>query len=344
MPADRPPRAVILGCAGPRLGDAERRFFAEAEPLGFILFARNVETPAQLRRLVGDLRACVGRADAPVLIDQEGGRVQRLRPPHWRQAPPAAAFGRLARRDSGRAAEAAALNARLLAADLRALGIDVDCAPVLDVPARDGHDVIGDRAFGSDPADVARLGRAVCDGLLAGGVQPVIKHLPGHGRARADSHLELPVVDAPAAALREVDLPPFRALRDAAWGMTAHVVYSAWDAERPATTSARVIDAVIRGEIGFEGALLSDDLSMKALSGDLGDRAAACLAAGCDVALHCNGEMAEMRAVVAAAPRLDDAALERVARARGMAARAPEEFDVSAAEARLAALLAEVEA
>ena len=330
-------RAIVLGCAGPTLTADERALFAAVQPLGFILFGRNCERPDQVSRLVADLRAAVGRDAAPVLIDQEGGRVQRLGPPHWRAAPPAAAFGALA--DRNRAREATRLNARLIAHDLAALGIDVDCAPVLDVPATGADAVIGDRAFGPDPAVVADLGRAFAAGLVAGGVAPVIKHVPGHGRAEADSHRALPVVAAPREALARSDFAPFRALADAPWAMTAHVVYAALD-DRPATLSPTVIAEVIRGEIGFSGALLGDDLSMAALTGRLEDRAAAALAAGCDAVLHCTGDLAEMRRLAAAVGRLSPPAAERVARA--LAARRPAEpFDPASGARRLAALMAD---
>ncbi len=308
------PSAVLFGCAGPVLSDAEKRFFERENPQGFILFARNVETPEQVRALVDGLRATVGRR-APVLIDQEGGRVQRLRPPHWRKRPPMAVFARMAADDLPRARLAARLNARLIAGELADLGIDVDCAPLLDVPVPGAHDIIGDRALGAEPMLVADLGRAVCDGLLDGGVLPVIKHIPGHGRALVDSHHDLPVVETDAATLSASDFAAFRALRDAPWAMTAHVVYRAFDADRPATTSPVVIERVIRGEIGFDGVLLSDDLSMKALKGDFSALTGAVLAAGCDLALHCNGRMEEMEAIAAAARPLSDAAQERLARA-----------------------------
>ncbi|CAA7623720.1 beta-N-acetylhexosaminidase [Magnetospirillum sp. UT-4] len=340
MPAsDAPPAAAIFGCAGPVLNAAERAFFARVRPLGFILFARNIETPDQVRALVAELRASVGRADAPVLIDQEGGRVQRLRPPHWRKAPPGAAFAALAGRDKAAALEAVRLNFRLIGRELADLGIDVDCAPVLDVPVPGAHDVIGDRAYGLDPAQVAELGRACCDGLLDEGVLPVVKHIPGHGRAMVDSHLALPVVEAGRAELEAADFPPFRALADQPWGMTAHVVYKAIDADRPATTSARVIGEVIRGLIGFQGFLVSDDLSMKALGGSFEDRTRAALDAGCDAVLHCNGEMAEMEAVAAAMTPLDGIAEERLARAAKMK-RVPQALDVADVSARIDGMLA----
>ena len=338
MSSSNRPRAVIFGCAGPRLGAGERRFFAAARPLGFILFERNCETAKQVRALVDSLRDAVGRAGAPVLIDQEGGRVARLRPPEWRAAPAAERFGELARHDLAAAREAARLNARLIAAELHELGISVNCAPVLDVPAPGAHDVIGNRAFGADPRIVAVLGAEVCAGLLAGGVLPLIKHTPGHGHAMCDSHLDVPVVDAPLEALRETDFAPFRALADTPWAMTAHVVYTALD-DLPATVSRRVIEDVIRGEIGFGGLLVTDDLSMAALSGGLGQRARAALAAGCDVVLHCGGDLDEMGEVADAVGPLSDAAQARVAAAEARRT-PPEPIDTARAAARLDSRLA----
>jgi beta-N-acetylhexosaminidase len=340
---DQPiPRAVIFGLVGLEVSGEERRFFEETDPFGFILFARNCEAPDQIRALVTDLRNIVGREDAPVLIDQEGGRVSRLRPPHWREAPPAAVFGELAARDGDAAAEAARVNAQLIGIELAALGIDVDCAPVLDIPAPGSHEIVGDRAFGTSPELVARLGRAAIEGFLSAGVIPVIKHIPGHGRAKVDSHHDLPVVDAPLDDLREIDFAPFTALADAPWAMTAHVVYQAIDADNPATTSKAAITDFIRGEIGFDGVLVSDDLSMKALSGSLGERAAAAIDAGCDVALHCNGEMDEMQAVAKATSALSDVATDRIARARAALRPAEdpaEDVDAAALTAQLRALL-----
>ncbi len=331
--------AVIFGCAGLELSETERRLFAAARPLGFILFARNVATPEQVRALVHDLRRSVEREDAPVLIDQEGGRVQRLKPPHWRSAPPAASFGNLAGEERHIAIEATRLNARLIADELYDLGIDVDCTPVLDVPVAGAHDVIGDRAFSGDPDLIAELGRAVCDGMLGGGVLPVVKHVPGHGRATVDSHLDLPVVSASLDELRAADFRPFRALNDAPWAMTAHVVYTAIDASAPATCSPRLINDVIRGEIGFDGVLISDDLSMKALKGDFATRTRQALDAGCDVVLHCNGDMAEMQAVAAAARPLTDAAQRRLARAAARKATPPQPLDRPTALAHLSGWL-----
>lgn len=334
----RIPSAAIYGCAGLDLGAAEADFFRAADPLGFILFARNCETPDQIRELVTALRESVGRPEAPVLIDQEGGRVARLKPPQWRAAPPASYFGRMASHDRERAHEALRINTRLLAAELTDLGIDVDCVPLLDLHFLGAHDVIGDRAFGGDPDLVADLGRIVVETLLEGGVMPVAKHIPGHGRARVDSHLELPLVDTSAAELEASDFRPFQALADAPWGMTAHVIYSALDAEAPATTSRKVVDNVIRGWIGFDGLLLSDDLSMEALSGSLGERAAASLAAGCDIALHCNGKPEEMEQVAAAVGPMSEAAQRRAAAARARLGR-PGPVDQAALQRRLDGLM-----
>jgi len=333
---------VIFGLAGLAVSDEERRFFDDVDPFGFILFARNCDTPDQIRSLVSDLRSIVGRDDAPVLIDQEGGRVARLRPPQWREAPPAAVFGELAARNDDAATEATRLNARLIGLELADMGIDVDCAPVLDIPAPGSHEIVGDRAFGTSPELVARLGRAANEGFLSAKVIPVVKHIPGHGRAKVDSHHDLPVVEAALDDLRKIDFAPFAALADAPWAMTAHVVYQAIDPDNPATTSKTAIADIIRGEIGFDGVLVSDDLSMKALSGSFGERAAAAIAAGCDIALHCNGEMDEMRAVADAATPLSADAVTRIARARAQISaglQPAEHVDLSADLAQLRALL-----
>lgn len=343
------PRPLIVGVAGKRLQAPERRFIAEAEPLGFILFARNVETPDQVRALVAELRDAVGREGAPVLVDQEGGRVARLAPPHWRAAPPAALFGRLARA-SGRevAQRAVRLNARLIGAELHGLGINVDCAPVADVPVTGADPVIGDRAFAHDPEPVATLAAAFCEGLAASGVLPVVKHVPGHGRAGVDSHKGLPRVGASKAELASRDFAPFAALarlrNPEPWAMTAHVVFAAYDAEAPATLSPRVVSEVVRGEIGFDGVLITDDLSMGALAGPLRARAEGAFAAGCDLALHCNGALAEMEEVAAGCPGTLEAAAEaRLARSLG-ALGPPRDFDAAAARAELEALIAPVTA
>ncbi|MDB5482292.1 MAG: glycosyl hydrolase, family 3 [Caulobacteraceae bacterium] len=330
--------ACVLGCAGRVLSAEEVAFFRDRRPWGFILFGRNVENPDQVRTLTESLRASVDRPDAPVLIDQEGGRVQRLGPPHWRRHPPASAFAALPLPPSGQR-EAARLGARLIAHDLAAVGVDVDCAPVLDVPAPGAHDVIGDRAYADDVEQVGVLARAVCEGLMAGGVLPVIKHIPGHGRATADSHERLPVVDASREDLERVDFAPFRMLSDMPIAMTAHVLYAALDATQPATTSHSVISEVIRRGIGFEGLLISDDLSMKALGGGLAERAAASLDAGCDIVLHCNGDLAEMEAVVAGARELEGRAAERARAALARRIAVVEPLDLQEATERFDTLL-----
>ncbi len=327
-------RAAILGCSGLSLSREEEAFFRDAQPWGFIIFARNVEAPDQVRRLVDQLRATVDRPDAPMLIDQEGGRVQRLGPPHWRRYPPGRAYGELASNDPLLRREITRLGARLLAHDLAALGINVDCVPVLDVPVAGAHDVIGDRAYAKTPDGVALLGRAACEGLIAGGVLPVIKHIPGHGRAMADSHHDLPVVETAYDELDAWDFAPFKMLSDMPMAMTAHVVYSAVDAKRPATTSKKAMRGVIRGAIGFDGLVMSDDLSMKALGGEFADRARDSLAAGCDVVLHCNGDMAEMKAVLDGTKALSGQALRRAKAALGRLAKVPEPFDLDEARAR----------
>ena len=338
MTAGRP-LAAIFGCAGTRLSEPEAAFFRDADPLGFILFQRNCEDPDQVRALTEALRETVGRA-APVLIDQEGGRVRRLKPPHWPDHPAAARFGRLAETSLDLAAKAAKLHARAIAAMLAPLGIDHDAAPSLDLGLPSESDVIGDRAFSGDPAVVATLGRAACDGFLAGGVMPIIKHMPGHGRAQVDSHKALPVVTTDWPTLAETDFAPFRALADLPWGMTCHLEFAAIDPDRPATLSPDVIGRAIRDAIGFDGVLASDDLSMNALSGTLGERAAAAIAAGCDVALHCNGVFDEMVDVAASVPRLSDAALARLARADAALEPPPEHVDAATLLAELETLFA----
>ena len=304
-------KALICSCAGTTLSDEERAFFAEANPFGLILFARNIDNPRQVRRLTADFRACTGRANAPVFIDQEGGRVQRLRPPHWRDYPPAARLGALWRQDPLTALKAARAITWLIGRELADAGINADCLPVLDVPVEGSHDIIGDRAYAREPCTAALLARVALAGLNAAGVAGVIKHIPGHGRARADSHKELPVVNASLDELRGHDFLPFAALADAPMAMTAHVVYSVIDSRRPATTSPVVIRDIIRGELGFDGLLMSDDINMRALSGPLPARAEAALEAGCDVVLHCSGDLAEMRAIAPVCPALDGEALAR---------------------------------
>ncbi|MBE9555062.1 MAG: beta-N-acetylhexosaminidase [Proteobacteria bacterium] len=328
------PMAAIFGCAGTVLSPSERAFFRDSDPAGFILFARNIEAPDQVRALVLEMRACAGRDDALVLIDQEGGRVARLKPPHWRAAPPQGIFGKL---EHGVARRAAKLNARMLADELMALGINVDCLPLLDLRFPGAHDIIGDRALGETVETVSLLGRAVCDGLLEGGILPVIKHIPGHGRARADSHLELPRVDAGRDELEITDFAPFRDLADMPLAMTAHIVYDEIDPNRPATTSPAVMHEIVRGFIGYDGLVMTDDLSMKALGGSFAARTADSLAAGCDLVLHCNGDMGEMKQVAGAARALDADGLRRYHGALDMLG-SPEPFDREAALVELAAL------
>lgn len=309
-------KSMILGLAGPDLTGGEEAFFRAERPWGFILFGRNVVSSDQLRRLTDSLRKVLDDEDVPILIDQEGGRVQRLRPPLAPHYPPAIRVGQLFDGDETAGRRAAWLLGRLHALDLSDHGINVDCVPVLDVPAEGAHEVIGQRAYHRDPEIVALLAAETVEGLMAGGVLPVMKHMPGHGRANADTHFDLPVVDTPLDTLAEVDFLPFRRLNTLPMGMSAHVVFSAIDATAPATQSFKVIVEIIRGLIGFDGLLMTDDLSMNALKGDLGERAAAALAAGCDIALHCNGDIDEMKLVAHAAVALEGKALERAENAR----------------------------
>ena len=306
-------KPLILGCAGPALSDREREFFASAKPAGFILFARNVQSPQQLKTLTTDLQLCVERSDILILIDQEGGRVQRMGTPHWRKYPPMAVFGRAAEINFQLAANALRLNCLLLADDLRRVGINVDCLPLLDVPMGGADNIIGDRAFADRPNLVGRLGRVVTDSLQEAGVLPVVKHMPGHGRARVDSHKLLPRVDAPLEQLTATDFAPFKALADCPLGMTAHIVYGAIDPELPATLSPTVIGDVIRRDIGFGGLLMTDDLSMQALSGTMADRADGALKAGCDLILHCNGNMQEMQQIANALPPAGEQLVSKLA-------------------------------
>ncbi len=331
-------RAFITGLAGLTLTPAERAFLRDTKPWGAILFKRNIESPAQVSALAADCRDILGR-DIPVFVDQEGGRVQRLGPPHWQVYPPAQAYGEIYRRDRALGLRAAALGARLIASDLRAIGIDTDCLPVADVPVAGSDRVIGDRAYGDEPDMVASLAGAAAEGLLDGGVLPVVKHIPGHGRATADSHLALPVVSAERATLETSDFAAFRPLARFPMAMTAHVVFSAIDPVAPATTSAIMVGDVIRRSIGFQGLLMSDDLSMKALSGTLTERARASIAAGCDVVLHCNGDLGEMQEVASATPMLSGEAARRADAALAMR-KAPSAFDSAAARAEFADLMA----
>lgn len=332
-------KAVIFGCAGPELSPDEAAFFADTRPWGFILFGRNIVSMSQVAELTFRLRESVGRPDAPVLIDQEGGRVQRFKPPLVPQYPSGADLGALYLANPEAGLRATWIMSRLHAFDLFPLGISVDCLPVLDVPSPGGHEVIGNRAYGITPDVVSVLGQAACDGLKAGGMLPVIKHIPGHGRAGADTHFELPHVDASHAELSAHDFLPFMALAGEAMAMSAHVVFTALDPENPATTSARVVEQVIRSEIGFDGLLMSDDVSMNALSGDFATRTRAILAAGCDVTLHCNGNRAEMEAVASATPVLSDEALRRTSDVM-TAFRAPDDSDEAALREEFEGLMA----
>jgi beta-N-acetylhexosaminidase len=331
-------RAFITGVSGLELSAAERDFIRGERPWGFILFKRNIETPDQVSALVGGLRNCLGEADAPVLIDQEGGRVARLGPPHWPVYPPGAAFGALYDRDPKLGFQAAGLSSRLIAADLIDLGITVDCLPLADVPVAGADAVIGNRAYGTEPAKVAAIARAVTEGLEQGGVLPVLKHIPGHGRATADSHFKLPTVDIPREELERTDFAAFQPLADLPMAMTAHVVFSALDPAQPATTSATIIRQVIRGVIGFQGLLMSDDVSMNALAGSIAERTRAIVNAGCDMVLHCNGKLDEMRDVARETPELTDEALKRAKRALA-SRKQPEPLDRRAARAELDALM-----
>jgi beta-N-acetylhexosaminidase len=316
-------QAAFYGLAGERLSAEERAFFADADPVGYILFRRNCADREQLRALTDELRSIHGRDDLPILMDQEGGRVARMRPPVWPEFPSGAAFDALYRTAPMSAIEAARANAQAIALVLREVGVNVDALPLLDVRQPGSHDIIGDRALGSEPMQVAALGRAVIEGLAAGGVVGIVKHMPGHGRATCDSHVELPIVTASEAEL-ETDLEPFRTLAHAPMGMTAHVVYTAWDPERCGSLSPVVIEDIIRTRIGFDGFLMSDDLGMKALSGAPGESARAVVEAGCDAGLHCNGVMEEMIAVAAAVPALSDRARQRLDRAMATVAAAAE--------------------
>ena len=331
------PRAFITGLSGLSLTADERAFVREARPWGFILFKRNIEDRAQVSALIDEVLHELGTA-APVLVDQEGGRVQRLQPPEWPAYPPGAAYGRIYDRDRAAGLAAARRGARLIAADLREVGIDVDCLPLADVPVSEADQVIGDRAYGDTPAKVAAIAAAIADGLMDGGVLPVLKHIPGHGRANADSHLALPVVKADRVTLEASDFAAFRPLNKLPLGMTAHVVFTAIDPVQPATTSATIISQVIREFIGFDGLLMGDDVSMNALSGTIAERARASLKAGCDLVLHCNGKLDEMRAVAAEAPELTGEAARRADAALAVR-KSPSGIDLPAARREFAAMM-----
>lgn len=332
-------KAFIIGLSGPTLTAAERDFIRAERPWGFILFRRNIETPAQVAALTAEARHVLGEAEAPILVDQEGGRVQRFRPPHWPLYPAGAAFGQLYDLDPALGLSAARLSARLIADDLAEVGVSVDCLPLADVPVAGADDVIGDRAYGQEPNKVAAIARAVTEGLEQGGILPILKHIPGHGRATADSHLQLPVVDTPKNELERIDFAAFKPLADLPMAMTAHVVFSAIDPAHPATTSATMIEQVIRGLIGFQGLLMSDDVGMHALAGSFAERTKALLAAGCDMVLHCSGVMEEMHEIARETPELSGKALTR-ARAALASRKAPTTpFDRVAARAELDGLI-----
>jgi beta-N-acetylhexosaminidase len=333
-------KAFITGIAGPTLSDDERAFIAAERPWGFILFKRNIETPLQVVSLIEELRKASDVPNAPVLIDQEGGRVQRLGPPHWPAYPAGAVFSRLYDVDSRLGLRAARLSARLIADDLAQLGVSVDCLPLADVPVAGADAVIGDRAYGTAPAKVAAIAREVTDGLEEGGILPVLKHIPGHGRATADTHFRLPAIDTAKDELERTDFAAFRPLNDLPMAMTAHVVFSAFDRAQPATTSATMIGQVIRGAIGFQGLLMSDDVSMNALAGSIATRTSAIFAAGCDMVLHCNGKLEEMRDVARETPQLSGLAKRR-ADAALSSRKVPQPFDRKAARSELDALIAQ---
>jgi beta-N-acetylhexosaminidase len=332
-------QAAIYGLAGTELTPNEASFFADSRPAGYNLFKRHIESRQQLRSLTDGLRSLEGHDEVPILIDQEGGRVARMRPPEWQSFPSGEAFDRLYQLAPSSAIEAARVNARALGLMLNEVGINVDCLPMLDVRQPGASDIVGDRALGSEPMQVAALGKAILDGLKSAGVLGVIKHIPGHGRALVDSHYELPHVDASDEEL-SVDIEPFERLRDAAMGMTSHLLYTQWDAERPASQSPVIIHDIIRQRIGFDGFLMSDDIGMEALAGDHGQRAAACVAAGCDVALHCDGKMENMLQVANAVPAISAEAEARLSRAMAMRFTPDDEMDFAEAVAKRDALLA----
>jgi beta-N-acetylhexosaminidase len=331
-------RAFITGVSGLELTAAEGEFIRSERPWGFILFKRNIGSPAQAALLVRQLRETSGNPDAPVLIDQEGGRVQRLGPPDWPAYPPGAVFGTLYDIDPALGLAAARLSSRLIAADLAEIGVSVDCLPLADVPVAGADAVIGNRAYGTEPAKVAAIARAVTEGLEQGGILPVLKHIPGHGRATADTHFRLPIVDTTRTELERTDFAAFQPLADLPMAMTAHVVFSALDSAQPATTSATIIEQVIRGLIGFQGLLMSDDVSMNALAGSIAERTRAIVDAGCDMVLHCNGRLDEMRDVARETPELSGKALERARRALA-SRKPPQPFDRLAARSELDELI-----
>lgn len=333
------PRAFVCGCRATVLDENERAFLKDADPIGVILFRRNIASPEQVAALTAEIRSVLARDDAFVMVDQEGGRVQRLGPPHWRRYPAAAWFGRID--DLEERVATIRSTARLMAHDLISVGINVDCLPVLDVPAAGSHEIVGDRAYAADPMLVATCGRAAADAMLSGGVLPIMKHAPGHGRATADSHFSLPVVDASLEELRASDFAPFRINRDLPAAMTAHVVYSAIDGDWPGTISSKVICDIVRREIGFDGLLFSDDLSMKALPGSFREKALGAFAASVDIALHCNGDLVEASAIAEASPDVSGATLRRVEAALQAMRGTMSAFDLVDAADRLDRMLAE---
>ncbi len=332
------PRAIILGCAGKSLSDGERDFFAATDPLGFILFRRNVDSPAQVAALAAELRRVVGRDDAPILIDQEGGRVARLGPPDWPRLPPARQIGFLVEQNLQAGSETARAAGRVIGSMLAVLGLDVACAPVADLLLPETHDVIGDRAYAQDPKLVGLLANEMAAGLRDAGVTAIVKHIPGHGRATADSHLALPRIDADFNTLDATDFGAFKIARDIPWAMVAHCIYTAIDRELPASISTGCID-VIRDHIGYDGVLIADDIGMKALQGSLAENAAATLAAGCDLTLHCSGIMAEMQEIAPVVPPLTDAAFARLAQGKAWLGQDRLPFDLAAEQALLERLL-----
>lgn len=331
--------AAIFDTEGTELTADERAFFKDVNPFGYILFARHCTSPEAVKRLVSELKSLSGRDRLPVLIDQEGGRVARLRPPHWHKYPPASVFADMVKRSRESAHRAVHLNARLIAHDLYELGITVDCAPLADLPVEGSHDIIGDRAFGTEAEQVIYLARAMAAGLMEGGIVPVLKHIPGHGRAFADSHLELPVVNEPLEVLRTTDFVPFKALANLPMGMTAHVLYTAIDDKHMATVSPKAIN-LIRNELSFKGLLFSDDISMKAMEGNLAERARSALAAGCDVVIHCNATLAEKQEAAQGVSALEGESLARAERAMN-SVKKPKPTDIVEARATLDSLISE---
>lgn len=330
---------VVFGFSGPALLEDEKAFFASTQPFGFILFQRNITQPAQVRALTRALRDVTGRADVPVFIDQEGGRVTRLKPPHWAPLPSMRVIGRVYEEDAARGLEAMQIHARMTARRLGDLGINVNCAPVLDLYLASASEAIGDRAFSGNAEVVAALGRAAVDTYLANGVVPVIKHLPGHGRVMADPHENLPFVDCPRSLLEARDFRPFKALKDAPAGMNCHVLFRALDAERPVSLSPEVHRAIIRGVLDFQGLLFSDDITMKALNGPLPEVAGQVLEAGADIVLHCSGNLDDMRAIAAGLPAISAGAMSRWKRAQAMVRPPAGDFNESEAWARFDVLV-----